>query len=142
TRDEDDRLLIPGKRARHLQEQRRLANAGIAAQEQHRAAHESAAGDAIELGNAGSEPRRRLACTAERLEGEQAALATPPALGAVRSRGAFLGDGVPLAAGFAFALPAAVGRTAALANKAHVAPRHGTSPQPSSGSLRSSAETW
>ena len=44
-----------------LDQQRRLADAGIAADQQRRAAHEAAAGDAVELGDAGGQARRLVA---------------------------------------------------------------------------------
>ena len=47
-----------GQRAGRLQQQRRLADAGIAADQQRRAAHEAAAGHAVELGDAGADARR------------------------------------------------------------------------------------
>ena len=39
-------------------QQRRFADAGIAAKQQHRTAHQPAAGHAIEFGDAGGKPRR------------------------------------------------------------------------------------
>ena len=79
-----DRLLagdvdhaVAGLRERggRLDQQRRFADAGIAADQQHRAAHEAAAGDAVELGHAGGKARRVLRLAGERLEREHAALA-------------------------------------------------------------------
>ena len=57
-RDVDDRLAGLRERAGGLQEQRRLADARIAADEERRAAHEAAAGDPVELGDAGRDARR------------------------------------------------------------------------------------
>ena len=59
------------ERGRDLDQQRRLADAGIAADQQHRAAHEAAAGDAVEFGNAGGQPRRFVRLAGERLERER-----------------------------------------------------------------------
>ena len=58
TRNIDRALLRARQRRRHLDQQRRLADAGVAAEQQHRSAHEAAAGDAVEFGDAGGEPRR------------------------------------------------------------------------------------
>ena len=71
-----DRAL-PGlrQRRRDLDQQRRLADAGIAAEQQHRAAHEAAAGDAVEFGDAGGEAGRVLRLAGQRLEREAPALA-------------------------------------------------------------------
>ena len=79
-----DRLLagdidraVAGARQRGggLDQQRRFADAGIAAHQQHRAAHEAAAGDAVEFGDAGGQARGLMRLAGERLEREQAALA-------------------------------------------------------------------
>ena len=43
---------LTGERGRGLDQKRRLADAGIAGHQQHRAAHKTAAGDAVELGHA------------------------------------------------------------------------------------------
>ncbi len=121
----DRPLAGAGQRGRDLDQQRRLADAGVTAHEQDRAAHEAAAGDAIELGESGGEPRcvARRAC--EWLEREQAALARCAA-GHLRTRGGrvLLGDGVPFTAGIALALPAAIGRAAVLADEAQFASGH------------------
>ncbi len=55
--DIDDRRAAIGERAGDLEQQRRFADAGIAADQQRRAAHEPAAGDAVELGDAGNRAR-------------------------------------------------------------------------------------
>ena len=52
----DDRGAPARQRAGGLQEQRRLADARVAADEQRRTAHESAAGDSVELADAGHRP--------------------------------------------------------------------------------------
>ena len=67
-------------------QERRLADAGIARHQQHRAAHKAAAGDAVQLSDARRQPRRVMRLAGERLEREQAAFAGlaagPAALGA------------------------------------------------------------
>src|SRR5262249_30357397 len=107
-----------GKRRRHLDQQRRLANARVAAEQQHRATYEPAAGDAVELGNVAGETRGVVRLAGERLEREWAPLARRLAW-ELRARGGgiLLGDRIPLAAGVALALPAAVGGAAVLAHK-------------------------
>ena len=60
TRNINRALLRLRQRRRHLDQQRRLADAGVAAEQQHRSAHEAAAGDAIEFGDAGGEAGRVL----------------------------------------------------------------------------------
>ena len=113
--------------ARHgrggLEQQCRFADAGIARHQQHRAAHEAAAGDAVEFGDAAGQPRRLMGLAGQRLEREQAALAGLAA-GTGRPLGAFLGQRIPLAAGLALALPARRGRTAVLADEAEIAFGH------------------
>ncbi len=66
----DRAVPAAGERGRNLDQQRRLADAGIAAEQQHRAAHEAAAGDAVELGDPGGEPRRVVGRARQRLERE------------------------------------------------------------------------
>src|SRR5262249_9601531 len=61
----------------------------------------------------------------ERLERKQPSLARRAA-GQLCTRGILLGDGVPFAAGVAFALPAAVGRAAVLADEGRFATGHGS----------------
>jgi hypothetical protein len=50
-RDVDDAIAFGGQSCRRLHQQRRLADAGIAAHQDGRAAHEAAAGGAVELGD-------------------------------------------------------------------------------------------
>jgi hypothetical protein len=52
-RDVDRAMAGPCQEAGGLRQQRRLADAGVAADQQHRAPDKTAAGDAIELGHAG-----------------------------------------------------------------------------------------
>ena len=115
--DVDRAMAGAGQQAGGLRQQRRFADAGIAADQQHRAAHKAAAGDAIELGHAGGQARRVLAFAGQALQREGAALAP----GADRHRHAagrvLFGQRVPLAAGLALALPAIIRRAAVLADK-------------------------
>src|SRR5262249_59282313 len=100
-----------GQRGRDLDQQRRFADTGIAAEEQHRAAHEAAAGDAIEFGEPRGEPRSVAPRAGERLERKQPPLAWRTA-GHLRARATPLRNRVPFATSLAFALPAAVRPTA------------------------------
>src|ERR1700686_2814470 len=60
------------------------------------------------------------------LERELAAFARrPPRHGRPRQRGALFGDGVPITAGVALALPAPLGGAAILADEGELAARHG-----------------
>jgi hypothetical protein len=125
-----DRLLArnvdrPVSRARQkrrgLDQERRLADTGIAADQQHRAAHKAAADDAIHLGHAGGKPRRVVRIPGQRFEREYAAFAGRAGRRAgrgERAAGCLLGQGVPFAAGLALAQPAAIRCTAVLADKA------------------------
>ena len=69
-RDIDGAVAGPRQRRRRLQQYRRFADAGIAGHQQHRTAHETAAGDAIEFGDAGRQPRGVMGFAGERLKGE------------------------------------------------------------------------
>ena len=115
--DVDRAVAGAGQQAGRLGQQRRFADAGIAADQQHRAAHKAAAGDAVELGHAGGEARRVLALAGQALQRKR----PPLALGADRDRHAagriFFGKRVPLAAGLALALPAIIRRAAVLADE-------------------------
>ena len=53
-------MPLSGEGGRGLHEERGLADAGIAAQQDHRAAYESAAGHPVEFGDAGGRARRLL----------------------------------------------------------------------------------
>ena len=111
-----------------LDQQSRFADAGIAADQQDRAAHKAAAGDAVEFGNAGGQARGVMGLAGKRLEREQAAfarLATRPC----RTLGAFLAERVPFSAGLALALPAAEGGTAVLADEGQGASGHKNRPK-------------
>ena len=108
-------------------QQRRFADAGIAADQQHRAAHKAAAGDAVELGHAGGQARGLMALAGQGFQREQPALALAADRDRHRGRAGrvFLGQRVPLAAGFALALPAVIGRAAVLADKGEGGFGHG-----------------
>src|SRR5262245_48466263 len=114
-------VAAAGERGRNLDQQRRLADAGVAAEEEYGAAHESAAGDAIELCQSRGEPWRLVVCPGQRLKRKQPPLAWHTAL--CRS-GTLFGNRVPLAAGVALALPAAVGGAAVLTEEARLATGH------------------
>ena len=118
----DDLSAAPGEGARGLHEQRRLADAGIAADEDCRAAHDAAAGRAVELGNARGDAGRFLVFAGQRQERGWSALA-PRALRPTGRRG-LLDDRIPFAAGVAFALPAIIDRAAGLANEGYFRFRH------------------
>src|SRR6516225_3920835 len=117
-------MSAAGQRGCDLDQQRRFADAGIAAEEQDRAAHEAATGDAIEFGEPRGESRRVAPRAGKRLERKRPPLARRTA-GPLWARGTLLGNGVPFATGLAFALPAAVSRAAVLADEVCVATSHG-----------------
>src|SRR5690606_32848153 len=106
----------------------RLADAGIAPEQDDRAVHETAAGHAVELLDAGGRARRLLGFAGAALERDDAAL------GAARARGdgpghrarcaRVRGDGVPAAAGLALAFPAIIDRSAFLADEGGVTLGH------------------
>ena len=104
------RALRAGERRRHLQQQGRLADAGIAADQERRARHQPAAADPVELVDAALVARRlrRRAGQAGELERRPSAAGAPapPPAGPGAARG-FLDDGVPLAAALAAAAPLA-----------------------------------
>ena len=83
--DIDRAVAGAGERGRDLDQQGRFADAGIARHQQHRAAHEAAAGDAVELGDAGRQARGLLRVAGQRLELERRPLRVarpPPGAGA------------------------------------------------------------
>ena len=119
-RDVDDTISFCGERRRRLHQKRRLADAGIAADEDCRAAHEAAAGCTVEFGYAARNTRRVLDLARQCGERNRSALAwraqalRPAADAAGR---AFLDQRVPLAAGFALAAPARGDVAAGLADE-------------------------
>ncbi len=99
----DDAASGARHRGGDLDQDGRLADAGVAADEDRGAGHEAAADHPVELADAG-EPARQLGGLAE----ERGKLDRLPAPGAERHRGGgrrLLGERVPLAAGLAAALP-------------------------------------
>ena len=113
-----------GECRRDVKKQGRFADPGIAAKQQDRTADQPAAGNAIELADAGGKPGRFMRGALERLDSEPPALVrrTPAAFGA------FLDQRIPLAAGLALAGPAREGGAAILADEALCARRHVTNP--------------
>src|ERR1700746_1831879 len=105
---------------RDVQKQRRFADPGIAAEEQHRTADQPAPWYPIEFGDAGGKSRRLLRRALQWLDGERTTLAHGPP----QTLGAFLDQGIPFAAGLAFARPAREGGAAVLANEILRACRH------------------
>src|SRR5205823_6070109 len=105
------------KARRNLDEQRRFSNSRIAAEEEHRSADETAAGDAIEFGNSGSEAGRLGGVAGERFEREDAPLGSRNAMrSSAGGSGALLYDRIPFSARGAVALPAAEDCAAVLAD--------------------------
>ena len=127
--------ILARQRRSHLKEECRLADAGIAADQQRRAHHEAAAAHAVELGDAAPVARRLRGRAGEAGEFEQAALAAAcqPAAGGARRRRRFLGDRVPLTAGFAAAAPLVGDGTARLADEALEGARHVRASEPAYG---------
>src|SRR5713101_2093577 len=108
----------PRQEAGGLRQKRRFADAGIAADQKDRAPDKTAAGDAIELCHAGGEARGLVALAGQCFQREQPALASGADRGRHRGRAGVLFDQrVPLVAGFALALPAAIRRAAVLADE-------------------------
>ena len=118
--------VLLGERRRDLQQQRRLADAGIAADQQRRADHQAAAADAVELDDAALVARRLRRRAGEAGELERAALAAArqPAAGRAGRGRRFLGDGVPFAAALAAAAPLGRDGAARLADEALERPGH------------------
>jgi hypothetical protein len=123
TGDIDGTLRRLRQRRRHLDQQRGLADAWIAAEEKHRSAHEAAAGDAVEFRDAARQPRRVAGFAGKRFERKAPPLARRAA-GEGGTLASLLADGIPFAARLAFALPAAVGGAAILADEGLVATGH------------------
>ncbi|CUX29170.1 hypothetical protein AGR7B_Cc50034 [Agrobacterium deltaense RV3] len=117
-RDIDDAVSAPRKSRCGLHEERRFADTRIAADQNRRTAHETAAGRPVEFADAGRNARRFLDLAGKRGEGDR-----PTLLGCLAWPGAdathriLFDDGVPLAAAFAFSRPAGVNRAAVLAHE-------------------------
>src|SRR5215208_6856169 len=109
----------PRQEAGGLCQQRRFADAGIAADQQHRAFDKTAAGDAIQFSHSRGEARDLVALAGEGFQREQPALALGADGDRHRGRAGYvlLDQRIPLAAGFALALPAIIRRTAILADE-------------------------
>ena len=123
----DGALVLPCDRCGDLDEQGGLADARIAADQQYRAPDKAAAGDAVELSNAASEPRRLLRVSGQGFERERPALARASGCRRFRRAGTLFGDRVPLAAGLALSLPAARHRAAVLTDEGQGTAGHGRS---------------
>ncbi len=117
-----------GERPRDLEQQGRFADAGVAADEEGRAGHEAAAGDAVELGDAGGQARHLGRGALERFEGHDMAGLRGGGAGLQPAGGAgprgFFDNRVPGAAGVAPSGPFAVNRAALLANEIGRGARH------------------
>ncbi len=130
--DIDGAVAAAGERRRGLDQKRRFADAGVAGHQQHRAAHEAAAGDAIQFRQAGRQAGCLMGLAGQWLQREAAALAGGAAGAGGTARDAaqpgqavaFLDHGIPLAAGLALALPARRGCAAVLADEGLVAAGH------------------
>ena len=121
--DVDDPVPLLRQRAGGLQEQRRLADARVAADEQRRAAHDAAAGHPVELADAGRDPRGLGALAGERRKRNDPALpGAPHRPGGDTGRRRLLDQGVPLAAVVALPLPARTDRAAVLADEGRLEP--------------------
>ena len=108
-----------GERRRSLHQERGFADSRITADQDHRAAHEAAAGDAVEFGNAGRRTRRLPALALKSLKGEDAPLGARAAQSGGKAGGSVTADlldnGIPGPAGLAFTHPAVIDRAAFLA---------------------------
>jgi hypothetical protein len=116
----DDPVPLARQRGRRLGQQRRFADARIAADKDRRAAHETAAGRAVEFADARCDARRVFDVARQRGERHRAAFSRR--FQGLRTRadaasGAFLDKRVPLAACIAFAGPALMHRAAILADE-------------------------
>ncbi len=125
-----DGAVTAARQRRHgLNEQCGFADPGIAAQQQHRAADKTAAGDAVEFSHARGEARGVLGLSGQRLELKLAALPSRPS-GAGGTPAdtpiavALFDECIPLAAGLAFALPERRGAAAVLADVGEMAAGH------------------
>src|SRR4029077_11964722 len=111
-----------------LDQQSRLTNARIAADQQYGAAHKAAPSHAVEFGNARGQTRGVMRVACKRLQHEKPAFARL-ATRSCRTLRTFLAERVPLSAGFALALPATEGGAAVLANKGQGSSRHKNRPK-------------
>ena len=117
-RDVDDPLAAQGQRRAGLDQQGRLADAGLAAEQQDRAGDEAAARDAVEFVDPGPQAAMRMVGDAEFAEREDAAF--PGAARGLRAdadRARILDHRVPGPAGLASTLPARRDVAAGLADE-------------------------
>ncbi len=100
----DGAVLVAREGRRNVEQQRRFADSRIAAEQEYRAAHQTAAGHAVEFGNAGRQPRRFIARAAlDLFDRERPSFARR----AARPLGAFLDDRIPFAARLRICRPSA-----------------------------------
>ena len=116
----DDAVPSAGERRGSLHQKGRLADAGVAADQNRRTPHKAAAGRTVQLGNAGRNAGSVLDIARERSERDRAAFARAaqgrwPATDA--AAGAFLDECVPFAASIAFPGPARMHRAAILTDE-------------------------
>ena len=124
--DVDDAAAAPRQRRAGLDQQRRLADARLAADQRRRPRHEAAARRAVELVDARQQARLGRMRSGKVLERERpAGGAFARRAGAHPQRRRLLDDGVPLAAGLALALPALRDRAAVLADIGGARAGHG-----------------
>lgn len=111
-------MTAPREGRRCLHQQRRFADTRIAADQDRRTAHKTAAGRPVELADPCRNARRFLDLAGKRGERDSATLfgrlARP---GTDAAHRILFDDGIPLAAAFAFSRPAGVNRAAVLAHE-------------------------
>ena len=116
--DIDDAAPLLRESGADLNEQRRFADAGLTAEQQHRSRHKAAAGHAVEFRDAAGEPRHRFRFRIEIGEREDAAFGAADRRLRADARGEpFFSERIPRAAGIAAALPAGRNRAAILTDK-------------------------
>src|SRR5262249_10503434 len=125
----DGTVAAAGGRCGRLDQKGRLADARVAPHQQHGAAHEAAAGDPVELGNAGGQAGGVVGLARGAFYREHAALAGAAAGHRPLQPGTLFRNRVPFAAALALALPAAMDGPAVLADEALLAARHGSHPR-------------
>ena len=124
-----------------LKDDGRFADARIAADQQRRTRHQSAAADAVEFRDAGGAARRLFVGGLQILKRELPPARAPARLAADGRRSTLLDNRVPAAARIAFARPFRMDRAAGLADERRRTLRHDSSiPQPSRV-LRPSGDT-
>ena len=122
--DIDGRAALVRVRRERLKNERRFADARIAADEKRRARHQAAAGDAIEFRRACDAARRRFVFGLQIFQRELAATLARARIVAQRNGRALFRDRVPPAAGIAFARPFGRDVPAALASEGRRGLRH------------------